>query len=186
MKTAVPARIVIRRRGGIILASAVSIFALYLLGDAIVRGAGDLVALAVPWLGLIVWLAWWLLASPAVAVTAEGLENIGPIRRRFVPWSEITALTARFSLDVHTRDGRSLRFGSAPSTGIDRPVGFARSREERRRENTATLIETARDELRSVPSGPAARQETRRLRIGEILLALGLLAWGLLAASATS
>lgn len=187
MTASAPDRIVIRRRGGIILASVVSAFALYLLGDALLRGAGALVALAAPWLGLIVWLAWWLLASPAVAVTADGLENIGPLRRRFVPWAEITALTARFSLDVHTRDGRTLRFGSAPSTGIDRSVGFARSREERRRENTAALIETARDELRARSTAAASSSHTARprLRGREILVTLGLLSWGIVAAIAS-
>ena len=189
-------RVVLRSSGGIWIFCGLGALLIFLLGDAVVRGAFTFALSAAPWLLFILWGAYMLLARPCVVATPKTLILVNITRTHLVPWARITDLTSRFQLTVHCDDGRSIRSWGAPSVGVERPsMGTAYSRMNAREENqraagvrrrtvralpllpVSRLIEQARDrwelqDFSATHSDDAARVTTR---IAGIPLALGAL-----------
>ena len=117
-----PDRVVLRSARGVGLVLAIVIIELFLLGDAVVRGAGLLALLATPWLALIAWFAYLLLGRPCVVLTATGIELVNVLRVHFAPWQEVDGIRSRFQVRVDLTDGRMLRSWGAPTSSVDRPT----------------------------------------------------------------
>lgn len=167
---------------------------IFLLGDALVRGAFTFALSATPWMLFALWGGYMLLVRSCVIVTTKALILVNIARTHHVPWARITDLTSRFQLTVHCDDGRSIRSWGAPSVGAERPtMGTAYSRMNVRTQNqrasgvrrrtvgalpslpVSRLIEQARDrsELQDPPATPAEKMVQVTTRVASIPLAIG-------------
>jgi hypothetical protein len=114
-------RIVLRPASALWTFGIVAAFLLWLLTDAVIRGAWEYALSALPWLLLILWVVYVLLLRPCVALGPDGITIVNVFRRHRIPWKLVDDFTTRFSLLVRLTDGRAIRSWGAPSTGIDRP-----------------------------------------------------------------
>lgn len=117
-----PDRVVLRSARGVGLVLAVVVIELFLLGDALVRGAALLALLTAPWLALIAWIAYLLLGRPCVVLTTAGVELVNVLRVHFAPWHEVAGIRSRFQVRVELTGGRMLRSWGAPTSSVDRPT----------------------------------------------------------------
>lgn len=73
---------------------------------------------------LVAVLAWALFWRPSLRVQEHGITVENVLRTRFVPWPAITAIDTRYSLTLHTADGR-VPVWAAPAPGRHRTLGLA-------------------------------------------------------------
>lgn len=111
-----PGRLVLRAGSGVGLWVVVVAFCVFLLGDALVRGAFPLAASALPWLTLIVWAVFLLLVRPCVVLDDSGITVVNVLRVHHAPWSAVETVRSRFQVRVELVDGRVFRSWGAPSS----------------------------------------------------------------------
>jgi hypothetical protein len=73
---------------------------------------------------LIAVLAWALFWRPSLLVQEHGITVENVLATRFVPWPSISAIDTRYSLTLHTPDGR-VAVWAAPAPGRHRTLGLA-------------------------------------------------------------
>ncbi|MDW4571165.1 PH domain-containing protein [Microbacterium sp. M3] len=73
---------------------------------------------------LVAVLAWALFWRPSLLVQEHGITVENVLRTRFVPWPAITAIDTRYSLTLHTAEGR-VPVWAAPAPGRHRTMGMA-------------------------------------------------------------
>ncbi len=168
-------RVVLRGSLGLVILALVSALSIFLLGDAVLRGAWNVLAVAAPACALVCWVLWVLLASPAVVASRDGVQLVGPLRRRFVSWNDIVAMYSRYLLTIERRDGRRMVAFGAPTAGVDRAVGTA-NLEVRHDRPPDQLLRAARDYLRGRDEVPRTTDTVSGWRVRELLIAIALIA----------
>jgi len=73
---------------------------------------------------LVAVLAWALFWRPSLTVQEHGITVENVLRTHFVPWPSITAIDTRYSLTLHTPNGR-VPVWAAPAPGRHRTLGLA-------------------------------------------------------------
>lgn len=114
-------RVVLRGISGFWYLAITAVVAVLLIGDAAVRGAWDVVALAAPWAALVLWLMYLVLVRPALIVEPGVLRIRNLLREHVIPWDDIDAYTTRLQLTVILNDGRKISAWGAPPSSVGRP-----------------------------------------------------------------
>lgn len=73
---------------------------------------------------LVAVLAWALFWRPSLVVQEHGITVENVLRTHFVPWPSIVAIDTRYSLTLHTAQGR-VPVWAAPAPGRHRTLGLA-------------------------------------------------------------
>ena len=150
-------RMVLRSTSSVWIFVVLSAFLVFLVGDAVLRGAVSFALGASPWILLAIWSAYMLLLRPCVVVQPCGLTIVNIVRTHRVPWARVTDLTSRFQLTVHLDTGRKITSWGAPSIGTERPsVASAYSRRDAH-EQSMRASGVRRRNVRAVPSLPTSR-----------------------------
>jgi len=119
-----PDRLVLRASSGIGFFLVVGGLTVYLLVDALARGAVDLVSRALPWLALLDWVFYLVMVRPSVVLTRAGITIVNVFVVHRVPWSSIEDIRTRFQVKVVLRGGRIIRSWGAPTSGSRSSTGF--------------------------------------------------------------
>lgn len=155
----------LRAGSGVGLWVVVVAFCVFLLGDALVRGAFPLAASALPWLTLIVWAVFLLLVRPCVVLDDSGISVVNVLRVHHAPWSAVETVRSRFQVRVELVDGRVFRSWGAPSSTTGGRSDAVGARLGDRREPGVLpihrVIERWRDEHEVAASAPSERATTR-------------------------
>lgn len=88
--------------------------AVFLLGDAVIRGSWGLMLLLAPWVLLVLWLIYVISVVSMVHVDEEGARVQNFLRRTRFGWRRVTELDLRWQLDFTLDDGRSLACWGGP------------------------------------------------------------------------
>lgn len=149
-------RAVLRGSSGYWIVGVLGALLLYLLLDAAVRGAWNVVAVAMPWLLAVAWMAWLLLVRPCVVVAREGLSVVNVFVTHRVPWKYVDELSVRHQLIVSLVDGRRILAWGSPTTERSREVGSGRnSATKHPYVDAASVIEQIRESYGEDRSGNA-------------------------------
>lgn len=171
-----PARIVLRGISGFWYLGITAALGALLLGDAAIRGAWDVVAIALPWIALVLWLMYIALVRPAVIIEPAVLRIRNVLREHVIPWDDIDAYTTRLQLTVILADGRKISAWGAPPSSVGRPRAHMARRDETTLppQRADDLILDARTTLGPVPA-PAGTGVVSRWQLSVIIITVVLL-----------
>ena len=109
----------LRQRGSIALGIAAIVACVGMVLASIVSGEPSLVLIGLLLLGAAV--GWVLLVRPCVVITLHGIHLDNPLRRTFIPWSQVQDVSARWNLEVHSGDHAYPAWAIA--SHVERPAG---------------------------------------------------------------
>ena len=124
-----PDRRIYRATSGTVSMIVAGAVAVFLLGDALVRGGLGQTMLLAPWVLLIVWVVYAVVYEPRVETDAEGITVVNILRRSTVPWGRVADIGTRWQLVVHLDDDSRLRAFGGPSLRPPRRRPFGRDGE---------------------------------------------------------
>jgi len=108
---------------------AVSVVALFLLGDAVLRAGWGAALLLAPWVLLVVWVVYVLMYASCIAIDASGATVQNYVRRTMMPWAHVEDVRMRWQAVFTLDDGTEVKAFGGPVAG--RP-GRAERRAEAR------------------------------------------------------
>jgi hypothetical protein len=116
--------VVLRSSSGLWIVGVAAVVSIALMVDSAVRGYWMAALVAVPILGLIVWVFALVLVFPRVILTTDALTVVNIVRRHEIPWELIDDVTLRFQVRVRLKSGRTILCWGAPTAGLDRVRGI--------------------------------------------------------------
>jgi hypothetical protein len=99
---------------GIAVLVVCTILAVFLLGDAVVRGSWTQMLLYAPWVLLVLWLIYAISVVSMVRVDEEGATVQNVLRRTAFGWRRVAELDLRWQLDFTLDDGKKLACWGGP------------------------------------------------------------------------
>jgi hypothetical protein len=112
-----------RASSGLVILIPSVLLALFLLGDAVVRGSWGQMLLLAPWVLLALWLVYELSYVSSVRVDAEGVVVQNMLRRTSFGWKSVRDIDLRWQLQFSLDDGRELTcYGGPARARPPRPV----------------------------------------------------------------
>lgn len=106
----------IRSTSGIVFAAIGGAVGLFLLGDAAVRGAWDVVASFAPWVLLVMWAIYVVFSASYIRLDADAVAVQNLLRRHRIPWANVTDVRMKYQLMIETAE-RSIACWAGPSAG---------------------------------------------------------------------
>ncbi|MGN7862228.1 PH domain-containing protein [Microbacterium sp. 22303] len=103
-----------RASTGIAVLVVCAVLAVFLLGDAVVRGSWAQMLLYAPWVLLVLWLIYVISVVSLVRVDEDGATVQNFLRRTTFGWRRVTELDLRWQLDFALDDGRKLACWGGP------------------------------------------------------------------------
>jgi len=179
-----------RASTGIAVLVVCAALAVFLLGDAVVRGSWAQMLLYAPWVLLVLWLVYAISVVSMVRVDEDGARVQNFLRRTTFGWRRVTELDLRWQLDFTLDDGRRLACWGGPGR-IQSPRLSRRSGELRVPQSLQTLTEvrTRWENAIERPSGTAREGVDAPIRRSWDWPAIGALvliaAWAVLAVVVT-
>lgn len=123
----------IRSTSGVVSTGIAAAAALFLLGDAVVRGGWPVALQFAPWVLLVVWVIHIAVSASAIRLDDNGATVQNMLRRHRLPWGAVTAVDVHYQLVFHIGSRKIPALGG-PAAG--RP-GIARRSAG---ENAATRV----------------------------------------------
>ena len=109
----------LRQRGSIALGTVAIVACVGMVLASIISGEPSLVLIGLMLLGAAV--GWVLLVRPCVVITLHGIHLDNPLRRTFIPWSQVQDVSARWNLEVYSGDRAYPAWAIA--SHVERPQG---------------------------------------------------------------
>lgn len=106
----------IRSTSGIVFAAIGGAVGVFLLGDAAVRGAWDVVAGFAPWVLLVMWAIYLVFSASYIRLDADAVAVQNLLRRHRIPWANVTDVYMKYQLMIETAE-RSIACWGGPSAG---------------------------------------------------------------------
>ncbi len=103
-----------RASTGIAVLVVCAALAVFLLGDAVVRGSWAQMLLYAPWVLLVLWLIYAISVVSKVRVDEDGAKVQNFLRRTAFGWHRVTELDLRWQLDFTLDDGKKLACWGGP------------------------------------------------------------------------
>ncbi|MFJ4294751.1 PH domain-containing protein [Curtobacterium sp. NPDC089689] len=135
----------------------VAVLALFLLGDAAVRGSWDVVLRSVGPLGALVWVLWVLTFRPHIRIDADTVTVVNPLRRTEVPWGAVEDVRMRFQIVLDLVGGRRLTCWGGPSLPRPKPARRGEPRVLRQPDEFVVLRDRWSERREGSPDGPVTR-----------------------------
>ena len=104
-----------RASSGLVILIPSTLLALFLLGDAVVRGSWAQMLLLAPWVLLALWIVYELSYISSVRVDAEGVVVQNLLRRTSFGWGNVRDIDLRWQLLFSLDDGRELSCYGGPA-----------------------------------------------------------------------
>jgi len=121
-------RRVFRAASGPIALITVSVIALFLLGDAVLRaGPADALLLA-PWVLLVVWVVYVMMYASCVAIDVSGATVQNYLRRTMMPWTRVEDIRMRWQVVFELDDGTEVKAFGGPAGRPGRTERRAKAR----------------------------------------------------------
>lgn len=114
-----------RAPSGMVVLILSALLALFLLGDAVVRGGWGQALLLAPWVLLALWMVYEVSYVSSVRVDAEGVVVQNLLRRTSFGWGSVRDIDLRWQLQFALDDGRELTCYGGPARA--RPARPGRS-----------------------------------------------------------
>lgn len=148
--------------------------AVFLLGDALLRGGVGQTLLLAPWILLVLWIVYAAVFTPRVETDAAGITVVNVLRTARVPWGRVTDLSTRWQVTLQLDDGSRVAAFGGPSP--------RRSRSRDQRETPYSDMDLIRREWEDareadVPGGPVQR----RWNVGVVVSLAVLVVWAVAA-----
>ncbi|MFB7844767.1 PH domain-containing protein [Microbacterium sp. NPDC056052] len=179
-----------RASTGIAVLVVCTVVAVFLLGDAVVRGSWAQMLLYAPWVLLVLWLIYVVSVVSMVHVDEDGATVQNFLRRTAFGWHRVTELDLRWQLDFALDDGRKLACWGGPGR-IQSPRLGRRSGELKVPQSLQTLTEvrTRWENAVERPAGTAGKGVDAPIRRSWDWPAVGalvaILAWAAIAVAVT-
>lgn len=132
----------IRSVSGIVSSCVALAIALFLIGDAIIKGSWSIALPFIPWLLLLVWITYVGTAASMARIGSNELVFRNMLRVHTVPWQHITDISVKYQVLISTDDSKQTPLMAGPAAG--RPARLGKSDGAQRR---IPPILTFRDEL---------------------------------------
>lgn len=129
-----------RASTGIAVLVVCAVLAVFLLGDAVVRGSWAQMLLYAPWVLLVLWLIYVISVASMVRVDEEGATVQNFLRRTAFGWHRVSELDLRWQLDFTLDDGKKLACWGGPGR-VQSPRLSRRSGELKVPQSLQTLTE---------------------------------------------
>jgi len=104
-----------RASSGLVILIPSTLLALFLLGDAVVRGSWAQMLLLAPWVLLALWIVYELSYVSSVRVESEGVVVQNMLRRTCFGWANVRDIDLRWQLQFSLDDGRELTCYGGPA-----------------------------------------------------------------------
>ena len=174
-----------RASTGIVVLVVCAALAVFLLGDAAIRGSWGLMLLYAPWVLLVLWVIYEVSVVSMVRVDEEGAVVQNFLRRTSFGWRRVTDLDLRWQLDFLLEDGRKLSCWGGPGR-IQSPRMSRGTDELKVPHSLRTLTEVRARWEHAVEQPTGANAALRRSWDWPALIALAaILAWAVSAVVAT-
>ncbi|AXL11681.1 PH domain-containing protein [Microbacterium foliorum] len=131
-----------RAPSGVVTMVLTGLLALFLLGDAVVRGGWGPMLLLAPWVLLGLWVVYQISFVSHVRVTGEGVLVQNLLRRTAFGWSQVRDIDLRWQLVFSLQDGTDLTSFGGPA--------HARPRRSRMRDEDARTVPTGFRDLADI------------------------------------
>lgn len=113
----------VRSLSGLVTSGLAAAVAVFLLGDAVIRGSWDVFIQYAPWLLLIVWGIYVGIGASVIRWDDAALTAQNFLRRHRVPWARITGVDIRYQVRLETDQGSEIALIGGPAAGRPpRPV----------------------------------------------------------------
>ncbi|MFT4258781.1 PH domain-containing protein [Microbacterium sp.] len=149
-----------------------ALVALFLLGDAVVRGGWGQTFLLAPWVLLALWVLYEFTWASCVRIDAQGAVVQNLLRRTTFGWAQVRDIDLRWQLVFTLADGKDLTCFGGPARS--RPVRRSREDEEAKAPAGIRELTEIRDRWQAAPA--AADAAIRRSWDVPALIALGVIA----------
>lgn len=116
----------IRSTSGIVSTIVALIVAAVLIGDLAIRGTAIQVLKYTPWMLLVVYLIYLMVGASSVRIAPQSLIVRNMLRRHTIAWRDVTDVTVRYQVFVHTNDDHSTPLMAGPAAGRPGRVAGAR------------------------------------------------------------
>ncbi len=163
-----------RASSGPVILILTALFALYLLGDAVVRAGWGQMLLLAPWILLIVWAVYELSFASSVQIDDHGAVVQNFLRRTTFGWHRVRDIDLRWQLEFALEDGSTLSSYGGPARS--RPVRTRGSEDEPVKAPAGLRDLTAIRDRWDAAAGVAASAPIRRSWDAPALIALGIIA----------
>jgi len=162
----------LRAPSGVITIVLTGLLALFLLGDAVVRGGWEQMLLLAPWVLLGLWCIYELSFVSYVRVDGEGAVVQNLLRRTSFGWSRVRDIDMRWQLVFSLEDGTDISCFGGPAHARQRRSRMRQDDEQKAPAGLADLTDI-RDRWQS--AGAAATGEIRRSWDARALIALAVI-----------
>ncbi|WP_282848091.1 PH domain-containing protein [Microbacterium oxydans] len=129
-----------RASSGLVILIPSTLLALFLLGDAVVRGSWAQMLLLAPWVLLAVWAVYELSYVSSVRVDSQGVVVQNMLRRTSFGWANVRDIDLRWQLQFSLDDGRDLTCYGGPARA--RPPRPSRGDDDERKAPAGLLALT--------------------------------------------
>ncbi|UNK69809.1 PH domain-containing protein [Microbacterium sp. H1-D42] len=120
---------IFRVTGALVLLGLVTVVAVLLLVDAVVRSGFANMLLLAPWPLLIVWCVYVVGVVSDVRADATGVQVQNLLRRIWIPWARVKRIEMRWQLELVLDDGALVRSFGGPARTRDRRLSPGRVKE---------------------------------------------------------
>nr|WP_243844814.1 PH domain-containing protein [Microbacterium sp. Be9] len=136
-----------------------TLLALFLLGDAVVRGSWAQMLLLAPWVLLALWIVYELSYVSSVRVDSEGVVVQNMLRRTSFGWANVRDIDLRWQLQFSLTDGRELTcYGGPARARPPRPVRGGES--DTKAPSGLRELTSIRDLWEAAPAGDSSIRRT--------------------------
>lgn len=148
-----------RASSGLVILIPSVLLALFLLGDAVVRGSWGQMLLLAPWVLLAVWVVYELSYVSSVRVDSEGVVVQNMLRRTSFGWTSVRDIDLRWQLQFTLDDGRELTCYGGPARARPPRAGRAGDAEPKAPAGLRALTDI-RDLWESAPTADSSIRRT--------------------------
>ena len=120
--TPAPWKHTVRPISGVIAGIVTVALAIFLLGDAVVRGSWGLAASFAPWVFLVTWGIVVGLSGSFIRLDAQGITVQNLLRRHRVPWARVKDVRVKYQITLDIDDGSKIVCWGGPAMGRPTPV----------------------------------------------------------------
>ena len=162
-----------RAPSGIVVLILTALFALFLLGDAVVRAGWGQMLLLAPWMLLLVWVVYELSFASSVRIDDDGATVQNFLRRTTFGWHRVRDIDLRWQLEFALEDDTRLTSYGGPARS--RPVRTRGGDDEAAKAPAGIRDLTAIRDRWEAAAGAAASAPIRRSWDVRALIALGVI-----------
>ncbi|PCN49454.1 hypothetical protein Csp2054_00365 [Curtobacterium sp. 'Ferrero'] len=134
-----------------------ALLALFMLGDAAVRGSWDVVLRAVGPLAALVWVLWVLTYRPHIRLDRDTVTVVNPLRRTTVPWGAVEDVRMRYQVVLDLEGGRRLTCWGGPALPRPKPARRGEPRVLRQPDEFVVLRDRWAERRDPAEHGPVVR-----------------------------